>query len=254
MGDLPTVPVPGGGVEYLDIPGDGLPPVLLLHEGLGSVGLWRDFPQAVAAATGRRTVAYSRLGHGWSDLPQRKRTREFLHEEATTVVPEVCAALDLTEPVLVGHSDGASIALLHAANAPVSGLVVLAPHVIVEDVSLAGIRAARQAYVDGGLRARMARHHRDPDVTFWNWNDAWLADEFRDWDIRAELATITCDVLAVQGTADPYGTLAQVEGIRAALGAEQVELLVVDGGHEPHVEHRDRVVAAIAGLSRNDRR
>jgi pimeloyl-ACP methyl ester carboxylesterase len=143
-------------------------------------------------------VAYSRLGHGFSDLPTQKRTPRFMHDEAATVVPALCAALGLDRTVLVGHSDGASIALLYAArSSDVTGLVVLAPHEFVEEIGLGGIEQARRAYTEGDLRARMARHHRDPDVTFWNWNDVWLDDAFRDWDIRPELPAITCPVLAV---------------------------------------------------------
>jgi pimeloyl-ACP methyl ester carboxylesterase len=248
--DLPLVAVPGGRVEYDDVPGDpALPPLLFLHEGLGSVGLWRGFHRRVAAATGRRAVAYSRLGHGFSDLPAGKRTPAFMHEEAAEVVPALCAELGLDRPVLVGHSDGASIALLVAAATDVRGLVVLAPHVFVEELGLHGIAAAKSAYVEGDLRARMARHHRDPDVTFWSWNDVWLSDAFRDWDIRAEISGIRYPVLAVQGTADRYGSMAHVEAVRdSAIGP--VELVVLGCGHSPHLEEPqvtdDAVVAFLS--------
>lgn len=235
--------VPGGRVEFVDVPGDpALAPLLFLHEGLGSVGLWRGFPQRIAAATGRRAVAYSRLGHGFSDLPARKRTPRFMHEEADAVVPALCAALGLSRPVLVGHSDGASIALLAAPAA--AGVVAMAPHVFAEEVGLRGIEAARRAFTEGDLRERMRRHHRDPDVTFWNWNDVWLSPEFREWDLRPELAAITCPVLAVQGTADPYGTVAHVDAVRDAAKGP-VELLVLDGGHAPHLEHAAVVERAV---------
>jgi pimeloyl-ACP methyl ester carboxylesterase len=242
---LPTVAVPGGRVEYDDVPGaTDRPPLLFLHEGLGSVGLWRGFHRAVAAATGRRAVAYSRLGHGFSDLPPAPRGAGFMHEEAAVVVPALCAALDLRRPVLVGHSDGASIALLHAAGADPAGLVVLAPHVFVEPVGLEGVTAARVAFTGGDLRRRMARHHRDPDVTFANWNDVWTSGEFRDWDLRPELAGITCPVLGVQGTADPYGTVAHVEAVRDRARGP-VELLVLDCGHAPHLEAPEPTTAAV---------
>ncbi|MCO1653493.1 alpha/beta hydrolase [Pseudonocardia sp. S2-4] len=234
---MPTVAVPGGRVEYDDVPGDPTrPPLLFLHEGLGSVGLWRGFHREVAEATGLRAVAYSRLGHGFSDPPPAPRAAGFMHEEAATVLPALCDSLGLRRPVLVGHSDGASIALLHAARiADLTGLVVLAPHVFVEPVGLEGVAAARKAFVEGDLRRRMGRHHRDPDVTFGNWNDVWMSAEFRDWDLRAELPGITCPVLGVQGTADPYGTVAHVEAVRdLARGA--VELVVLDCGHAPHLE------------------
>jgi pimeloyl-ACP methyl ester carboxylesterase len=248
--DLPLIEVPGGRVEYEDVPGDpALAPLLHLHEGLGSVRLWRGFPNRLAAATGRRAIAFSRLGHGGSDLPTGKRTPRYMHDEAAEVVPAVRAALGLDRVVLVGHSDGGSIGLLHAATADVGGLVVLAPHVFVEDIDLRGIQQARRDYVDGGLRARMARHHRDPDVTFWNWNDGWLDEAFRDWDIRPELAGITCPVLGVQGDADPYGTVVHVEAVRDR-AAGPVTLRVLDCGHAPHLQRPADTDAAVTEFLR----
>jgi pimeloyl-ACP methyl ester carboxylesterase len=250
VSDLPVVEVPGGRVEYEDVPGDpALAPLLFLHEGLGSVALWRGFHQRIAAATGRRAVAYSRLGHGFSDLPREKRTPRFMHEEADDVVPALCAALGLDRPVLVGHSDGASIALLTAAAADVRGLVVLAPHVFVEELGLGGVRQALVAFTESDLRTKMARRHRDPEVTFGNWNGVWLDDAFRDWDLRPDLPGITCPVLAVQGTSDQYGTVAHVEAVRdAATGP--VELLVLDCGHSPHLEEPDQVESAVTAFVR----
>ena len=243
--DLPLVDVPGGGVEYEDVRGDpARAPLLFLHEGLGSVRLWRRFHHRLAATTGRRAVAFSRLGHGGSDLPTGKRTPRYMHDEATEVVPAVRAALGLDRVVLVGHSDGGSIALLHAGTADVAALVVLAPHVFVEEAGLRGIEQARRDYLEGDLRSRMARYHRDPDVTFWNWNDGWLDDAFRDWDIRPELAAITCPVLGVQGTADPYGTVVHVEAVRD-IAAAPVSVQVIRCGHSPHLERPAETDAAI---------
>ncbi|MCX6465375.1 MAG: alpha/beta hydrolase [Pseudonocardiales bacterium] len=250
MNDLPTVAVPGGRVEVDDVPGDpGRAPLLFLHEGLGSVGLWRGFHRRVAGETGRRTVAWSRLGHGWSDPPPAPRTVRFMHDEAAVVVPALREALGLAAPVLVGHSDGASIALLHAAAAgrggpDVTGLVVLAPHVLVEESGLDAIRAAREAFTRGDLRARMARRHRDPDAAFRNWNDVWLHADFRSWDLRPELPGITCPTLAVQGTADPYGSLVHVEAVRD-LATGPVELLVLDCAHAPHLEAPEATTEAV---------
>jgi pimeloyl-ACP methyl ester carboxylesterase len=245
MRDLPRVAVPGGRVEYLDIAGDPRrAPLLLLHEGLGSVRLWRDWPAALAAASGRRLVAYSRLGHGFSDLPPEPRTVDFMHEEAATVVPALRSALGLVDPVLVGHSDGGSIALAHAATHRVSGLVVLAPHVVAEPAALVEIAAARDAFCEGDLAARMGRHHRDPGVTFRNWNDVWLSEEFRSWDLRPLLAGITAPVLAIQGTGDPYGTVLHVEAVRDGASGP-VELLVLDCAHAPHLEAAEPVTAAV---------
>lgn len=239
------VEIDGAAYEYEDVPGTGAP-LLFLHEGLGSVGLWRGFHRRVAEATGRRAVAYSRLGHGFSDLPPAKRTVRFMHDEATTVVPALVEALDLGEPILVGHSDGGSIALLAAAALPVSGLVVLAPHVLVEEIGLRAIEKAKCAFEAGDLARRMARHHRDAEVCFRNWNDVWLDPAFRDWDLRPELAGITCPVLGIQGDADPYGTAVHVEAVRdAARGA--TDLLFLHGGHAPHLERPALVDAAVAG-------
>jgi pimeloyl-ACP methyl ester carboxylesterase len=249
--DFPLVDVPSGRVEYEDVPGDpALVPLLFLHEGLGSVRLWRGFHRQIAAATGRRAVAFSRLGHGGSDLPQGKRTPRYMHDESAGTVPAVRAALGLERVVLVGHSDGGSIALLHAAASDVAGLVVLAPHVFVEEAGLRGIEQARRDYLEGGLRARMARHHRDPDVTFWHWNDGWLDDAFRDWDIRPELAGITCPALCVQGTTDPYGTVVHVEAIRDT-AAGPVTLEVLDCGHAPHLERPADTEAAVTEFLRS---
>lgn len=250
MADLSTVEVPAGDgsrarVEYEDIAGDpALAPVLFLHEGLGSVALWRGFHQRIAAATGRRAVAYSRLGHGDSDPPPTPRTASFMHEEAATVVPALCATLGVERPVLVGHSDGASIALIHAATHPVRGVAVLAPHVFVEEVGLRGVAMALQSFIEGDLRARMARRHRDPDAAFHNWNDVWLSAEFRRWDLRPLLGAVTVPVLGVQGTDDPYGTIAHVDAVRAGVPG-RVELLVLDCGHAPHLELPEQVEAAV---------
>jgi pimeloyl-ACP methyl ester carboxylesterase len=245
VSDLPTVAVPGGRVEYDDVPGSpDLAPLLFLHEGLGSVALWRGFHRRIASATGRRAVAYSRLGHGWSDPPPEPRTPEFMRTEAATVVPALREALGLGVPVVVGHSDGASIGLVHAASAPVHGLVVLALHVFVEEFGLGGVRAARDAYDTGDLRTRMARRHRDPDAAFRNWNDMWLDPVFLDWDLRPDLPGIICPVLAVQGTDDPYGTVAHVEAVRDLAGGP-VELLILPCGHAPHLEAPDPTTDAV---------
>jgi pimeloyl-ACP methyl ester carboxylesterase len=250
MSELPLVGVPGGRVEYEDVAGDPARAALLfLHEGLGSVRLWRGSHHRLAAATGRRAVAFSRLGHGGSDVPTGKRTPRYMHDEAAEVVPAVRAALGLEHVVLVGHSDGASIALLHAAASTVDGLVVLAPHVFVEEVGLRGIEDARRAYTEGELRARMARHHRDPDVTFWNWNDGWLDDAFREWDIRSELRGISAPVLAMQGTQDPYGTVVHVEAVRDRASGP-VTLEVLGCGHAPHLERADQVETTVAAFLR----
>jgi pimeloyl-ACP methyl ester carboxylesterase len=242
--------VDGLHVEVADLPGDGARRALvLLHEGLGSVGLWRDFPQALHAATGRRIVAFSRFGHGRSDPPRAPRTPAFFHEEADDVLPALLAELDAPEPLLVGHSDGASIALVHAARHPVSGLALLAPHVFLEASMIPPIRVTRREFEEGELRARLARHHDDPDVAFHGWCDVWLDPAMRDWSLEPEAAEVVAPTLLIQGAEDEYASLAHLERIEARVRGP-VRRLVVPGGHSPHLEQADAVVEAIAAFAR----
>jgi pimeloyl-ACP methyl ester carboxylesterase len=243
-----TVVVAGRRIEAVELAGDAdRAALVLLHEGLGSVGLWRGFPQALREATGRRVLAFSRHGHGRSQPPPQPRTPAFFHSEALEVLPAVLEALGAPEPVLVGHSDGASIALIHAGRHPVAALVLLAPHVFVEAVTVAAIREARDQYDGGDLRARMARHHDDPDAAFHGWCDVWLDPAFRAWSLDADVAGVRAPALLIQGADDPYGSLEQLDRIEAASeGATQ--RLVVAGGHSPHLEHPETVVRAIAAF------
>jgi pimeloyl-ACP methyl ester carboxylesterase len=241
--------VDGLHVEVADLPGDGdRRALVLLHEGLGSVGLWRGFPQALREATGRRVIAFSRFGHGRSDPPRAPRTPAFFHEEAHDVLPALLARLDAPGPLLVGHSDGASIALAHAARHRVAGLALLAPHVVVEEVTVEAIRATRREFEDGALRQRMARHHDDPDAAFRGWCDVWLDPAFRTWSLEADAAEVRAPMLLVQGADDPYGSLEQLDRIEARVRGP-VRRLVVPGGHSPHLEQPDAVVAAIADFA-----
>jgi pimeloyl-ACP methyl ester carboxylesterase len=235
--------IPGGRLEAELLDGAG-PALVLLHEGLGSVGLWRGLPQKLHDATGLQVLAFSRFGHGQSDPPPRPRTPTFMHEEALEVLPEVLAAAGIERPLLVGHSDGASIALIHAASHPVSGLALMAPHVFVEQICVDAIRETRRAFNQDGLRERMARHHRAPGVTFSGWADVWLDPEFRAWNLESLLPRIQAPALLIQGRDDEYGTLAQIDAIERGIGGP-VERLVVSGGHSPHLEHPDEVPAAI---------
>jgi pimeloyl-ACP methyl ester carboxylesterase len=246
MRDPALLSLGGGRVETLDLPGDD-PAVVMLHEGLGSVALWRGLPERLHEATGRRVVAFSRFGHGASDPPRRPRAPAFMHEEARDVLPELLAALDIERPALVGHSDGASIALLYAADHDVEALALLAPHVFVEEKTVREIAVARDAFDTGDLRARLARRHRDPDAAFRGWCDVWLDPAFRDWNIEAAADTVTARVLLVQGEDDDYGTMAQLDAIERRLRGP-VTRLHVSGGHSPHLEHPDEVLAAIAEL------
>jgi pimeloyl-ACP methyl ester carboxylesterase len=244
-----TVEVGGRPIEVLDLPGTpSRPPrvpLVLLHEGLGSVGLWREFPAQLHAATGRRLIAFSRYGHGRSAPPPRPRTPAFFHEEALEVLPELLSALDVERPVLVGHSDGASIGLIHAAQHPVTALALMAPHVFVEDICVTAIRGTRETFLAGKLRERMARHHDDPDAAFWGWCNVWLDPAFPQWNLEEETAMVRAPTLLVQGAEDPYGTLAQLDRIEACARGP-VQRLVLSGGHSPHLEHGPRVAEAVA--------
>jgi pimeloyl-ACP methyl ester carboxylesterase len=242
------VSVGGRRIEVVELAGPaGEAPLVLLHEGLGSARLWRSFPTDLHAATGRRVIAFSRHGHGRSEPPPEPRTPAFFHAEALQVLPDLLSRLEAESPVLVGHSDGGSIALIHAGRHPVTGLVLMAPHVIVEAVTVAEIGETRRRYEDGDLRDRMARHHDDVDAAFWGWCDVWLDPEFRAWSLEADAERVSAPTLLVQGRDDPYGTLDQLDRIEARVRGP-VERLVVPGGHSPHLEAPDAVVAAIAAF------
>jgi len=226
-----------------------LRPIVLLHEGLGSVALWRDFPELLRERTGRDVIAFSRFGHGWSEPPPEPRAPAFFHDEALRVLPSVLEQVRATRPVLVGHSDGASIALIHAAHHDVGAVALLAPHVFVEPMTVAAIEQAREQFAHGDLRERMARHHADVDAAFWGWCGVWLDPAFRAWTIESDAEGITAPVQLIQGSDDPYGSLQQIDRIEARVRGP-VERVVLPGGHSPHLEHPDAVVAAVAGFAR----
>ena len=209
--------------------------VVFLHEGLGSLSMWRDFPRAFCDRFGLAGFVFSRYGYGRSTpRPLDERWGPgFMAEQANEVLPALFAAVGIDRPWLFGHSDGASIALLHAARHPVAGVIAVAPHLFVEDVAIASIEKARVAYESGGLRERLGKYHDDPDSAFFGWNDAWLAPAFRDWNIESDIATITSPVLAVQGEDDEYGTLAQIDAIARRLPKTRL-LAIADCGHSPH--------------------
>ena len=242
--------VDGLRIEAVEHPGDpARRPFVLLHEGLGSVGLWRTFPAALNDATGRRVIVFSRFGHGRSDPPAEPRTPAFFHEEALEVLPELLPQLDAENAILVGHSDGGSIALIHAAYHPVTGLVLIAPHSFVEDFTVEEIARTRELYDDGGLRERMARHHDDPDAAFRGWSEVWLDPEFREWSIESDAQGVTAPVLLMQGDADPYGTLEQIDRIKARIQGPVERIVFENAGHSLQLEQPDAVVGAIAAFS-----
>jgi pimeloyl-ACP methyl ester carboxylesterase len=252
-------------VQAIAAPGGsdaGLPPLVFLHEGLGSVAMWRDWPASLCAATGRAGWVYSRQGYGQSSpVPDvrgepRQNTQgqrsgrlrpDYMHREALHVLPRLLQRLGVARPVLIGHSDGATIALIHAAHHPVAACVVQAPHVMVEDVSVQSIQQAREAFTTTPLRERLARYHADVDVAFWQWNDVWLSEAFRSFDIRDEIRSIRAPLLAIQGLQDQYGTMAQIHDIQKALAHAEL-LEVPDCGHSPFKDQPEVVNAAIAAF------
>ena len=230
--------------------GVGLPTLVFLHEGLGSGPAWRDFPAQLGLRTGCGVLLYSRYGNGFSEPLHEPRTVAYMHDEALVALPAVLAAFDVVETIFIGHSDGASIATIYACDrAGVRGLVLEAPHVFVEDLSIRSIGRAREAFATGDLRERLARYHVDVDRTFYGWNDIWLDPAFRSWNIEAFAAGVRCPMLLVQGEDDEYGTSAQLDAIRLrAVEAAVDELLLARCGHAPHRDRPGAVMAAIAAF------
>jgi len=228
-------------------PAANAPVIVMLHEGLGSVALWKDFPERVAEATGCGVLVYSRYGHGKSERLADKRSVDFMHHEAKVVLPELLCQFEIERPILLGHSDGASMALIYAGTWPerVRALILEAPHVFVEDVSIQSITAIRKFYEASDLPQRLARYHAHVDETFRGWNDIWLDPQFRNWNIEEYLAAISCPTLVVQGENDEYGTLAQVEAIQRRVPAMQ-SLILPRCGHLPHRDQPSLTLDAIS--------
>ncbi len=245
----------GAELEVLQVPprDADAPTIVFLHEGLGSVRLWRDVPMRVHRLTGFGALVYSRRGNGFSEPLDAPRGVRYMHDEALVVLPELLRAARVRRPILFGHSDGASIALIYAGAFPreVRALVVEAPHVFVEELSIESIAAIGERYRTSDLRAKMARHHHDVDRTFFGWNDIWLAPAFRTWNIEASLPTISAPLFAVQGADDEYGTLAQLDAIARGT-AGRVDRLLLDGcGHAPHRERPESLELIAAWLRAN---
>ncbi len=230
----------------------GATSILLLHEGLGCVGLWRDWPAELAERTRCPVFAYSRLGYGASDPVPLPRPLDYMEREAAGDLPRVLDALALDHVVLVGHSDGASIALVHAAldgerSSPrVAGIVLLAPHLFAEDLSVASIARAKEAFATGDLRARLAKWHgANVEGAFRGWNDAWLDPEFRKWNLERFVPRVRVPILVVQGEDDEYGTLAQVDAIERSARVPVETLVLPACGHAPQKDAREPTTAAI---------
>ena len=245
-------------IEFVDIGAERLellrlsperpgPTLVFLHEGLGSVAGWRDFPCTLCDRLAAPGLVYSRRGYGRSTPLGDARPTDYLHREAWDVLPALLARTGIERPMLIGHSDGGSIALLYAARFDPRAIAIMAPHVFVEDVTIAGIVEARKAWNEGKLRTPLARLHEDPDGAFFGWNDGWLSPAFRMWNIEGELPNIRCPVLAIQGYDDQYGTMEQLD--RIARGAPHAVLLKLEHcGHAPQRDQPERVVDAIGQL------
>ena len=251
-------------VQSIASPGaPGQATLVFLHEGLGSVAMWRDWPALLCQRLGCAGLVYSRRGYGQSDAVPGVRgpskevdghrvgrlLPDYMHQEALTVLPALLQTLGITRPVLLGHSDGGTIALIHASRFDVAGCVIMAPHVMVEDISISAITAAQEAFQNGPLRQRLAAYHADVDCAFWQWNDVWLSEAFRSFDIRPTLRSIRAPLLAIQGENDPYGTMAQIDEIARAV--PQTELLkLAHCGHSPHRDQAEAVAQALQTFMR----
>jgi pimeloyl-ACP methyl ester carboxylesterase len=250
---VPFVTVQGRQIEVRRIPGaaTACPSLVFLHDGLGSVSLWRDFPDKVARRVGAPALVYSRFGYGQSDGLTGPRATTFMHDEALKILPELLDALGIQKPILIGHSDGASIALIHAAMAgrPVTATVLMAPHVLVEACSIESIARAAETYETTDLKARLARHHARVDDAFYGWSRIWLDPRFRTWTLAKECAALSVPTLLIQGDDDEYGTLAQLDAI-AELAPGPVQRVVLSKcGHSPHRAQESAVLDAISGFA-----
>jgi pimeloyl-ACP methyl ester carboxylesterase len=244
-----TVRANGRELEYQRHPGqrEDVPTIVMLHEGLGSVSTWRDFPTLLAARTGAEVLVYSRYGYGRSAVRQDAFGVDYMHIAALVELPEFLTALEIKRPILFGHSDGASIALICGGVHPtkISGIIVEAPHVFAEEISVNSIAAIRESYESSdALRNLLSRHHADPDASFYGWNTVWQLPIFRDWNIEEYLPEIRCPILVLQGVDDEYGTMDQVDRIAAGSGGPVEPLILGNCGHAPHRDQLEAVLAA----------
>ena len=243
-------------MEVLQIPGPSTrAPLVFLHEGLGSVAMWQgrsgDWPAQVCLAAGRAGWVYSRRGYGQSPAIPDVRGNgrlgaDYMHREAWEVLPALLREWGVVKPVLIGHSDGGTIALLYAARFAVDGCVVMAPHLMVEDMTVSAIKAAKNAYEEGDLRQKLSRYHANVDCAFWQWNDVWLSQTFRSFDIREECQAIKAPVLALQGVDDAYGSLRHLEELHTAGTVERHVL--PDCGHSPHKDQAQKSLDLVVGF------
>ena len=232
------------------------PTIVFLHEGLGCVAMWRDFPELVAKASGCGVLVYSRAGYGNSDPITLPRPVSFMHDEALLVLPQVLETLHIRDAIMFGHSDGGSIALIHAGSGKatqVRGLILEAPHVFVENISIESISEAKSNYDHGSLRLGLERYHgNNVDCAFRGWNDVWLNPDFRSWNIESFLPDIKVPVLVMQGEDDQYGTLKQAESLESRCGGSVQTLILPECGHSPHRDHPETVLETTITFLRDE--
>jgi pimeloyl-ACP methyl ester carboxylesterase len=243
-------------IEYVRLqakkPKAQTPTIVMLHEGLGSIAMWRDFPQKVSDATGCEVLVYSRYGYGNSDPLEVGNGVDYLHKEALETLTDILEQLNIKKPILFGHSDGGSIALINAggAHCDLTGVIVMAPHVMVEALSIEGLEVAKKAYLNSNLRERLSKYHANVDSAFYGWNNVWMHPEFMHWNIEHYLHLITCPVLAIQGVEDEYGTMEQIDIIGRKV--KRVELLKLSQcGHSPHKDQLLAVLEAVTSFVKN---
>ena len=239
----------GGVLEYIYIPGKkDLPTLVMLHEGLGSISTWKEFPKQVSNTIQNPILLYSRHGYGSSNFIKQRFCNSYMHDEALNVLPALISRLKISRAILYGHSDGASIAAIFAGSRPtttIEGVVLEAPHVFVEEISIEGIKMAKLAFENGKLRRGLKKHHDDPDRTFKNWSEAWLEPNFLNWNIQDYVKNISAPVLLIQGGNDAYGSLKQLDAIESDLKVKCSRIVLEGIGHSPHKEEPASVLHAL---------
>ena len=243
------VTIADGRIEYsfYEVKRPTAPTIVMLHEGLGALSLWRDLPRKLSNLINCSVFVYSRHGYGQSDFINSKFNAKYMHKEALNILPKILNHFDISNPILYGHSDGASIAIIHASSADtgIMGLILEAPHVFVEEISLNGLKDAKKAFEQGGLKAGLAKHHREPEMIFRCWNNIWLSPEFLTWNIVSCLSNIQCPALLIQGETDAYGTLSQLDTIEKNVSGICKKKILPNTGHSPHRENPKLVLRSI---------